>query len=405
MEFRSILSNILKIILFLIVSGAAIYVAYMSKNKGLQEHFEEDINEIDAAFMNVLSRKPKKNEIDFFSSMDSSYTRQEYEIWLNKLKDKFKKTFITIVKRDPSSDEVIENISSFTTYNYTDDDLAKYIELRFNSSTSPSLPPELDVESTIVSTFQSTLNRDPSPEEIIKYKNLHQTNELPIAKLLDKIKESDEYLQILNNKSQKELVENIEKIDQEEIKSDIKSIFKAILQRSPTDIELNDYYEDIRSERLKLKELIDKLESSEEYKKLNTIQNIESTIKTEFQKVYTRDPNENEYKFIKEKVENSNFDNQKLNQYIQRLKLLDSSNSDDRTYIDMIEGRKEDDLFYMLNKDSSNSMYSYMAINEKNKINSHMCEPCTPCPLTDQTSLIGKQIDADNYETFGSILS
>jgi hypothetical protein len=452
MDYVSIMTNIIKIIVFILVAGAAIFVAYMNHKKQIKEHFTDDNSGIETAFMNVLDRKPNQNEIDYFTELSrNGYTIIEFETLLTNLKSNIIKAYKEINNQDPTKNEVNGITSTFTTYNYTYNDILKFVELRYTINKQTTENPTntsttntntntntntTNIEQQIVNTYISVYNRDPTPEEIQKNKILIESNNISIEGLKYMLLESYEYknMQIqkeeLKSEEAKQTIDNTYPSDIKnqnntnpsnyDMHKDIISIYQKILNRNPTPTELNKSID----EKISMYNLEIKLKSSDEYKNISknsvSINDInqelvpetseiqyEYMINTQYQKVYNRNPTKQEIEFFKQKMKLNNFDEVKLYNYIVSLNNIETNSTENnlnekinQNYNDYVYERNNDlisnynsDRFIGIDKGSDDKKYyndSYL--------------PCRVSPLMDQTSLIGTLLEEAAETQVGSIM-
>jgi hypothetical protein len=372
MEYISIISSVVKIIVFVLVAGAAVFVAYMSHKNQVKEHFSQDISGINIAFNAVLNRDPTQNEFDHFSEMaKSGFTRIEFETYLNNLKSNIAQAYNSVFKRDPTDAEFVESIPTFTSYHYRYDDIVAFIKTRSSvvvkadvpAFTIPSTTMEgVGTENMVGDAFISVLSRDPTPEEVIKYVNMINVGEITIAKLKDHLLGSEEFKTIQATKAAEELLAGVKEVDTVFPKEDDKvdkynyevyvnviSLYQGVLQRNPNQTELDKYYTNIDSDNLTLKELRMILQNSDEYRMLTQSQsnvvNLEMSremtdrqsnhsITTQFQKVYDRLPTEGEIKFLQDKIKTYSMNDEKLYDYISRLRNMENYEIKDTQLID-----------------------------------------------------------------------
>lgn len=361
MEYISIISSIIKIIVFVLVAGAAVFVAYLSHKNQVKEHFSDDVSGINMAFNTVLGRHPTKNEFDHFNTMaKSGFTRVEFETFLNNLKQTIAQAYNSVFKRDPTEAELAESIPTFTTYHYKYEDIVSFIKTRSAAvgkvdATDFTIPSTtlkgVDNETIVGNAFISVLNRDPTPEEVIKYVSMINTKDIEVDKLKDHLLSSGEFKTIQAIQVTEEVSAGVNKVDAEfpkekepeskysyEVYVNIISLYQAVLQRNPTQTEVDKYYTKVDSKSLTLKELRIILQSSEEYRILTqnqsntfvemsgemTDRQSNHSITTQFQKVYDRTPTEGEIKFLQDKIRTFSMGDTKLYEYISRLKTMEN---------------------------------------------------------------------------------
>lgn len=472
MDYITIISNILKIIVFVVVAGAAIYVAYMSHKKNqIKEHFE-DLSGIEVAFDIVLQRKPNSNETAYFSELaiSNGYTKQEFEIVLVKLVENIKKAYNELLSRDPSQEEIDETIVLFTTYNYKYEDILRYVEIR-SANKKPAEGDKVnqqenrDVENRVTFIFQSLLLRSPSPEEVIKYVQLDKTKEILIDSLEDHIRASQEYKELQVEKQNKEIQKGKDDFDSKnesnattmskiskdmykdkyDINLQIISLFQGILERNPTEEELDYYYNKMYNKQMTLKDIRIEITQKDEYTSTsdnnikalqNEVSKTQATylVTTEFQSIYNRDPTSVEVKTLIDKMNSNNMTVKELRDYIinqkkaenytgpgstakneEMLKLseqtttvpeiIDASNK----YIDHVKERNDDNIKMMIDhyQTGYNKETDYMNIDLVAEEKKNECKPCIQCrviSMNDQTALIGTLLNDANNTQVGSIL-
>lgn len=359
MDYISIIISIIKILVFVLVAGAAIFVAYMSHKNQIKEHFSQDISGINIAFNAVLNRDPNKNEFDYFSEMASNgFTRTEFETILKNIKANISSAYNETLKRDPTETEINEAIPTFTTYPYKYDDIVSFIQTRSTtpsttvdsaSFTVPSSGMEsVTLEQRIADNFIAVMSRDPTPEEIIKYATMVNNNELSLLTLKDYLMASTEYMEMQKKAKDTQLTADIKQVDAEyppdsvqtkekdyDVYINIISLYQGVLQRNPTSAELDTYYTHIDNKTKTLKDIRIILQESAEYASLlqshtstmdaevisdMTDRQMNHMISTQFQKVYNRAPTEGETRFLQDKMMSYSMDNEALYGYIYRLK-------------------------------------------------------------------------------------
>ena len=507
MEYISVISSVIKIIVFVLVAGAAVFVAYMSHKNQVKEHFTQDMSGISIAFNAVLNREPNQNELDHFNEMSKNgFTRIEFETFLTNLKAYIFKAYNAVSMRDPTESELAESIQTFTTYAYKYEDILSFIKTRLAADVSiddkaftiPSTVLEgIDMEHIVTDAFVGILSRDPTPEEIIKYKKMLSDKDLSLDKLKDFLLISGEYKENQVAKAAEQLSKGIKEVDtmypQEEEKAEnlnydvyvnIISLYQGVLQRNPTQTELDNYYTQVDTKKITLQQLRLILQNSEEYRifsqnQTNVVNSGLSSdmtdrqsnflITTQFQKVYDRSPTEGEIKFLEDKIKTYSMNDEKLYDYILRLKHMESFNPKDDIPVDnesdktpisfgmtpddyMIDKPvykgpgskfKESEIFKIAEKVSkiltgSKSQGYTSYVNQRNTedkdymgakyqtgfqkeselvsdeakappvnqvVPKNNCPPCRVNPLIDQTSLIGTLLNDAKETQVGSILS
>ena len=205
----------------------------------------------------------------------------------------------------------------------------------------------------IVKLYDDTLGRKPTDDELTMYYN--------------KKVGMDELKSILEKQNTTSL-----DLDSYKIYTEIITMYQSVLERNPTNVELDRYFARVENNTLSLQQLRLILEGSDEYRILTKNQNnsvhsevsrglterqIAFMINTEFVKVYNRSPTAGEETFLRDKIVAYSMDNTMLYEYIARLKSMESGSSTNTSFQIMsgpfAKGVDEDSYSYGLTTDTA----------------------------------------------------
>lgn len=374
MNVAGTVSLALKVTFLLFVGILAVYLVYANKRAATREHFEE-LSIVETAFQAVLNRPPNRSERGFFASKikDDKFGDAEIRAYLEQVQIDVQKAYKEQLGREPTEKDLADDIPAFTTYKYTYTDIEAYVRVRHASEVLPdataqlspllsSRPPEEPSEPSksdvVHSMFVGLLNRDPTNKELKQYTQQLEEGKITVPELATHLEEqrADKKDKTSHRELPKSSAKNTR--DNHQTYVDIINVYQAVLQRNPSEKELQHFYEKIRSASMDLKRLRFTLEGSDEYRILTmnqtnevhsglargmTERQMHYWIVTVFAGIYGRNPTEGEEAFLRYKMIAGNMDEYSLRKYVVRLKSLDSVNLAGATEGDETESGNTDD--------------------------------------------------------------